>query len=770
MTRGYALRLILWAALVVGFFSFGIHWSARTVPAAISEMMEADKPAPPAEHSPVFRGLTAYVSKPLAWIRDNILFLIEIGFLILAARGAVGGILGVPDLVHDIRAGIRYFNGVIIGLTIGNCFFVAYVTDQTTVPWMVNASPTLLPVNARIGHPGEAEAIRKGGHFLLWSTAPALILCCAARPRGIPWIGLGMASSLLVAFLVVNTSWELLAGMDSGDWRRWYAYTPGAADGRIPVADFPMHMIATGFAILPLSLILALSAAAALGRPGSPVWVVCLCLWLFNASYGFVAFHFGGLQFVLLAFGSAIVVAANARHPYKLGLPGMIPEYEAARKGHPVPLLAAESPAGASPIPLLTAAEMLTGFRERWQAAHGPATKPKLLVLCASGGGIRAGVWTAAVIAELEAKLGPAFGRHLRLITGASGGMLEAALYAGRSVHPMRPPWTDAEVLARDSLWPTWQGLFFQDAPAAVLPFYRSWDRAQSLEASWIRNSPGFAGPSPLTATFRELLPAERAGEAPSLIFSPLMVEDGRQLLISNLCLRDLTTETAATAGETADGSPSVDRLRISRPAVEFFRLFPRAHSEFRLSTAARLSATFPYVSPAVHLPTSPPRRLVDAGFYDNYGVGLAAGWLLRNRELIRQNCGGVAVIEVRAFPLENKKTGATDEGIAEGGITQSGHPLSTVFAGISTPAEALGVVRAAGAYFRNDHLLGLLDSMFNPPSEAPFFVRVPVECTGDGSMSWAISRKVYGEVLGNIRAVQGSLAGLAAWFGDGGR
>ena len=100
----------------------------------------------------------------------------------------------------------------------------------------------------------------------------------------------------------------------------------------------------------------------------------------------------------------------------------------------------------------------------------------------------------------------------------------------------------------------------------------------------------------------------------------------------------------------------------------------------------------------------------------------------------------------------------------------QSGHPLSTVFAGISTPAEALGVVRAAGAYFRNDHLLGLLDSTLNRPGEEPFFVRVPVECSGDGSMSWAISRKVYDEVLCNIPAARDILAGLAAWFGDGGR
>ena len=63
----------------------------------------------------------------------------------------------------------------------------------------------------------------------------------------------------------------------------------------------------------------------------------------------------------------------------------------------------------------------------------------------------------------------------------------------------------------------------------------------------------------------------------------------------------------------------------MSRSAVEFFRLFPAAHDRFEVGTAARLSATFPYVSPGVSLPTDPPRRVVDAGYFDNYGVNLAA-------------------------------------------------------------------------------------------------------------------------------------------------
>jgi hypothetical protein len=547
-------------------------------------------------------------------------------------------------------------------------------------------------------------------------------------------VGLGLAASVAVGVGLVFAGWYTLTGPMAGDWRNWFAFTPGAADGRIPPPGYPMHAIATGFTALPLLLIVLLFITGKVGLPGSPVWVVCLSLWLFNAGYGFVSFHFGGLQFVLLLLLGLVILAANVRHPYKLCLPGLGPEYAAARAGRPKPIGVTVSPVGAKRVPLLTAEDVLTGFHTRWAADHPAGGRPKLLIVCCSGGGIRAGVWSAAVLAELERQVGPAFARHLRLITGASGGMLAAALYAGRQLVPT-PGVSDAHALAKDSLWSTWQSLFFADTPSVVLPFFKNWDRAHALERSWVRNTRTPAGPSPLQATFADMIAAERSGTAPSLVFSPLMVEDGRRLLVSNLELSDLAAESAPTLAEP-HGDRMAPRGRISQPAVEFFRLFPEAHGRFALATAARLSATFPYVSPAVALPTAPARRVVDAGFFDNYGVGLAAGWLLRNRRLVQEHCGGVAVIEVRAFPLEQEKTG-----LPESLVTAGGGLLTTVLAGVSTPAEALGVIQSAGAYYRNDHLLGILDDVFNRPERPEFFVRTSLECAGDGSLSWALSR-----------------------------
>ena len=45
------------------------------------------------------------------------------------------------------------------------------------------------------------------------------------------------------------------------------------------------------------------------------------------------------------------------------------------------------------------------------------------------------------------------------------------------------------------------------------------------------------------------------------------------------------------------------------------------------------MSATFPFASPAVSLPMDVPRRVVDAGYYDNYGVDLATSWIYVNQD-----------------------------------------------------------------------------------------------------------------------------------------
>jgi hypothetical protein len=53
-------------------------------------------------------------------------------------------------------------------------------------------------------------------------------------------------------------------------------------------------------------------------------------------------------------------------------------------------------------------------------------------------------------------------------------------------------------------------------------------------------------------------------------------------------------------------------------------------------------------VSPAVNLPTDPPRRVVDAGSYDNYGIQIASAWIRRNNAWLAENISGVVLVQIR--------------------------------------------------------------------------------------------------------------------------
>ena len=317
-------------------------------------------------------------------------------------------------------------------------------------------------------------------------------------------------------------------------------------------------------------------------------------------------------------------------------------------------------------------------------AWSGP--KPPLAIVSVSGGGSRAAAWAMQVLVALEERfLKPGKGRpamglpyHTRLITGASGGMLAGAYYAASLAAPTRggevnrnavprtaggaTPLTSYDLLdgvRRDLLTPITHTLVNHDLPALFIASHFSYDRGQALEAALRAAMRG-----QLHTPFSALRDGEAAAWRPSLIFSPMLVEDGRQLFISNLDLRKVTQNRAFILGEDDRRSPTDPQGfgLLSREGVEFFKLFPNA-TEFTVATAVRMSASFPYLLPGVPLRTNPPRRVVDAGYYDNYGIGIAASWMFNHIDWIRENTSGVVVIQVRdgLSEAERKREGVFD-------------------------------------------------------------------------------------------------------------
>ncbi len=412
---------------------------------------------------------------------------------------------------------------------------------------------------------------------------------------------------------------------------------------------------------------------------------------------------------------------------------------------------------------------------ERWN----DGTKKPMVLVCVSGGGSRSAAWTMKVLTELERRI-EAKGKwplpyHIRLVAGASGGIIGASYYVSTLDEPQangRPPaerYTPdtftkagkrkpADALTLGELNHTIRGDFLtgivhamltRDLPGLLLPRFlpplAGYDRGQALEWAW-RNQlhrsaeayrthrqkkGGAYTPGGLTHTFDELWDGEKAGWRPSLVFSPMMVEDGRQLLISNLDLLDILHN----AGDSLD--PTQPAGLLSREAVEFFRLFPDA-TQFQVGTAARMSGSFPYVLPAVPLPTHPRRRVVDAGYYDNYGVGVAASWLFNNLDWAGRNASRVAIVQIRdgLSTADRLMTRPTD---AEPTTAELGTEWLT------TPPAGLYQARVSSNMLRNDNLLHLLHQRVRQrfggalPFVTPAF---ELPAGGDVSLSYTLTEE----------------------------
>ncbi len=378
--------------------------------------------------------------------------------------------------------------------------------------------------------------------------------------------------------------------------------------------------------------------------------------------------------------------------------------------------------------------------------------KPPLAIVSLSGGGSRSAAWAMQVLTALEDRFQKPGSRrspiglpyHTRLIVGASGGMIAGAYYAASLAAPggtgvnrnpiLRAdggtsPITHADLLEgvrRDLLTPITHSLVNHDLPALFAPMRFGHDRGRALE-----NALDAACRGQLHVPMASLRDGEADGWRPSLIFSPMLVEDGRQLFISNLDLRAVTQNRVFILGEDEKNEstdPEGFRL-LSREGVEFFKLFPAA-TDFTVATAARMSASFPYVLPAVMLPTNPPRRVVDAGYYDNFGIGIAASWIFNHMDWIEKNTSGVVVIQVRdgSSEAERKREVVTDPfpSLVERGL----HWLTT-------PPTGLWNSRMAANAFQNDSLLHLLEDFFIARGlPRGYFATVAFELSGADSVA----------------------------------
>ncbi len=273
----------------------------------------------------------------------------------------------------------------------------------------------------------------------------------------------------------------------------------------------------------------------------------------------------------------------------------------------------------------------LTRRFDRWleaRAREDPDTVPVLLV-AASGGGLRAAYWTAVTLGTLQDR-DPAFARHVFAISGVSGGSLGAAVFAGmvrdlgggagamtcrrRAPGVLGRPDTTARrwsgavsgcvrrFMADDFLSPVLAKLVAPDFLQWFLPFpIRAFDRATALEQSWEVSYDSATGSNTLASGYLTLADAPGAPDTPLLLLNTTHVQTGRRYVTAPF----------------GDATVFLD----ARGVLEALG------ADLRLSTAVHNSARFTYVSPAGRIERHDGvarGSLVDGGYFENSGLTTA--------------------------------------------------------------------------------------------------------------------------------------------------
>lgn len=259
----------------------------------------------------------------------------------------------------------------------------------------------------------------------------------------------------------------------------------------------------------------------------------------------------------------------------------------------------------------------VTDALDRWaqqQLKDGDGRREIPLVFVASaGGGIRAAYWTALVMRCLVVGHGQGCPKpvlpqeSIFVASGISGGSLGLAGIHGV---PDSNEWVKA--LERDFLGPAIAALAFRDLPNSLFRLnIRDADRATILERAWENAASGHGG-----ALDRGLIETAYRDDGsinfPLLILNGTSVTDGCRVAASAL---DLSTVTYTDSGATSNAADclALEQKRFSEAGVALPALpatrdafdntcsstGDRVPHDLRLSTAALVSARFPYVSPS---------------------------------------------------------------------------------------------------------------------------------------------------------------------------
>lgn len=302
---------------------------------------------------------------------------------------------------------------------------------------------------------------------------------------------------------------------------------------------------------------------------------------------------------------------------------------------------------------------------EKWRrkVRHHQEGKPKMVLFAVSGGGLKSAVWSMQVLRHADSLSNGRFWDHTVLMSGASGGMIGTAYYrelqrrekGGQAIDPN--DCLHVELIAKDML----NSIAFT---IASNDFFLPWAKFEKGGYSYVKDR-GYSFEQQLSENVDHIFPArisdyrlaEQESLVPMMFLTPSIVNDGRRLIISP---HSVSYMMLAPIGVRKPNTVEID-------AVDFNRLFAAQDADnLQFLSALRMNATFPYILPNVHLPTSPSIEVMDAGFRDNFGMKSTIRYLHVFKDWIKRNTSGVILVQVRAFDRDKEITPSDHQGTIE--------------------------------------------------------------------------------------------------------
>jgi Dyp-type peroxidase family len=358
---------------------------------------------------------------------------------------------------------------------------------------------------------------------------------------------------------------------------------------------------------------------------------------------------------------------------------------------------------GLSAPPSIRSAIMLADSRDRIRGGQASEQRP-IVVVAVGGGGLHQAAWTTRVLTGLTDLWGKKFSDNLRLVSAVSGGSVGSLFFLNAFTSEAGLPREAlSEIVAaagRSVNGDVWWGFAYPDLRRALIPFPSAFvsptnDRGWALEQG-LRRSLGLAedgGP-----TMNQWRADVANGWRPAVAFNVMVVETGQRAVLATYGIPG----TAATQ----DLASVTDRRDLS--AI----------------TAARLSASFPYISPfsrAQKTAHSNPsmNHLADGGYWDNHAVVSAVEWLTEALPTI----GTRKILFLQIPPLSTPQLASSDQ--------------SWVWQQIA-PLAAFDATRTNAQETRNDLELTQLQDRLGKQ-----LVAITLPFPGrDAPLSWHLSRR----------------------------